>query len=47
MRTHRIDGFIEENEGSRYLNITSTESKSEVLKNMKKCGMGLKIVLKK
>ena len=29
---HRIDGFIEEKEGSKYLNIASTDSNSEVLK---------------
>ena len=32
---HRIDGLIEEKEGSKYLNIASTDSISEVLKNMK------------
>ena len=30
---HRIDGFIEEKEGSKYLNIASTDRNSEVLKN--------------
>ena len=29
---HRIDGFIKENEGSRYLSIASTDRNSEVLK---------------
>ena len=28
-----IDGFIEEKEGSKYFNITLTDSNSEVLKN--------------
>ena len=29
---HRINGFIEEKEGSKYLNIASTDSNSKVLK---------------
>ena len=29
---HEIDGFIEEKEGSKYLNITLTDSNSKVLK---------------
>ena len=29
---HEIDGFIEEKEGSKYLNITLTDSSSKVLK---------------
>ena len=44
---HRIDGVIEEKEGSKYLNIASTDSNREVLKNMKKFGVELKILLKK
>ena len=44
---HIIDGFIEEKQGSKYLNIASTDSNSEVLKNMKKFGVELKVVLKK
>ena len=40
-----IDGFIEEKEGSKYLNITFTDSNSEVLKNMQKFGVELKIKL--
>ena len=31
---HRIDGFIEGKEGSKYLNIASTDSNSEVLKKI-------------
>ena len=42
-----IDDFIEEKEGSKYLNIAFTDSNCEVLKNMKKIGEKLKIVLKK
>ena len=30
-----IDGFIEEKEGSQYLNIISTDCNNELLKNMK------------
>ena len=44
---HRIDGFVEEKEGSKYLNIASTDRNSEVLKNMQKFGVELKIKLKK
>ena len=44
---HRIEGSIEEKEGSRYLNIASTDSNIEVLKNMKKSGVELKTGLKK
>ena len=36
-----IDGFVEEKEGSRYLNIISTDSINKVLKNMKKFVMEL------
>ena len=38
-----IDGFIEEREGSKSLNIASTDSNSEVLKNMQKFGVDLKL----
>ena len=43
---HKIDGFIKEKERKKYLNIASTNNNSEVLKNMKKCGVELKIALK-
>ena len=33
---HRMDGFIEEKEGDKYLNIASTERNSEVLKKYSK-----------
>ena len=33
---HRIDGFTEKKEGSKYLNIASTDRNSQVLKNMQK-----------
>ena len=39
---HRIDTFVEE-KGSKYLNIASTESNSEVLRNMKKFEVKLKL----
>ena len=44
---HRIDGFIEEKEGSEYLRIASAFRNREVLKNMQKFGVELKIKLKK
>ena len=42
-----IDGFIEEKEGDKYLNIALTDSNNEVLKNMQNSGAELKIKLKK
>ena len=42
-----IDGFIEEKEGDKYLNIAFTDSNNEVLKNMQKFGVELKIKLKR
>ena len=44
---HRIEGSIEEKEGSKYLNIASKDSNSKILKNMKKFGVELKLGLKK
>ena len=32
---HEVDGFIEETEGSKYLNITLTDSSSKVLKKLR------------
>ena len=43
---HEVYGFIEKKEGSKYLNFAFTDSKSEVLKNMQKFGVELKIKLK-
>ena len=43
---NRIDCFIEEKNGDKYLIIDSTDRNSEVLKNTQKSGVGLKIVLK-
>ena len=42
-----IYGFIEEKEGSKYLSIALTDSNSEILKNMQKFGVELKINLKR
>ena len=44
---NRIDGLTEEKEGDKYWNISDTDRNSEVLKNILKYGMELKIVLKK
>ena len=38
-----MDGFIEEKEGGKYLNIASTDSNNKVSKNIKKFGVELKI----
>ena len=47
-----IDGFVEcnsfeEKNGSKYLNVALTDSDKEVLKNMQKFGVELKIKLKR
>ena len=39
---HEIDGFIEEKEGSKYLNITLTDSNSRVLKKYADIWSGIK-----
>ena len=39
---HRMDGFIEEKEGDKYLNIASTDRNSEVLKKYSKVWNGIK-----
>ena len=44
---HRIDGFIEEKEGSKYLNIASTNSNSEVLKKNEEVWSGIKDCIEK
>ena len=41
------DGFTEEKEGNKYLNIVFTDSNGEVLKNMQKFGVELKTKLKR
>ena len=46
LNVHEVDGFIEEKKGSKYLNFVFTDSNGEVLKNMQKFGVGLKIKLK-
>ena len=42
-----IDGFIEEKEGSKYLNIALTDSSSEVLKKYSEIWRGIKDQIKK
>ena len=42
-----LDGYVEEKEGNKYLNISLTDSNNEVLKNTQKFGVELKIKLKK
>ena len=44
---HRIDGFIEEKRGDKYLNIAFADSNNKVLKNMQKFRVELKIKLRK
>ena len=44
---NEIDGYIEEKEGNKYLNIALSDSNSEVLKNMQKFGAKLRIKLKR
>ena len=43
---NRIDGFFEEKNGARYLNICDTARNDGVLKNPSKCLMALNITLK-
>ena len=42
-----LDGYIEEKQGNKYLNIAFTDNNNEVLKNMQKFGTELKIRLKR
>ena len=44
---HRIDGFIEEKKGNKYLNIAFTDSNNEVLKRYAEFGVELKIKLRR
>ena len=44
---NRIDGFIEEKNGDKYLNIASTDRNSEVLKKYSEVGMELRSLLNK
>ena len=44
---HTIDGFIEEKEGSKYLNIVFTDSNREVLKKYAEIWSGIKYQIKK
>ena len=44
---NRIDGFIEEKNGDKYLNINNTERNSEVLKKYSEVWNGIKDCIKK
>ena len=44
---NRIDGFIEEKHGDKYLNIASTDRNSEVLKRYAKIWSGIKDFIEK
>ena len=44
---NRIDGFIEQKNGDKYLNIASTDRNSEVLKKYSEVGMELRSLLNK
>ena len=44
---NRIDGFIEENNGDKYLNISVTERNKEVLKKYSKVWNGIKNSIEK
>ena len=44
---NRIDGFIEEKNGDKYLNIASTDRNSEVLKNYSEVWNGIKDCIEK
>ena len=44
---HEKDGFIEEKEGSKYLNTTLTNSNSKVLKTYAEISCGIKDWIKK
>ena len=43
---HEVDGFTEEKEGSKYLNITLTDSNSKVLKKYAEMWSGIKDQIK-
>ena len=44
---HRINSFIEEQTGNKYLNIDFTDSNNKVLKNRQKFGVELNIKLRR
>ena len=44
---HRIDGFIEETNGGKYLNIASTDRNTEALKKYSEIWNGIKDSIKK
>ena len=43
---NRIDGFIEEKDGAKYLNIADTDRNSEVFKKYKEVWVELDIILR-
>ena len=43
---NRIDGFLEEKNGTRYLNISDTNRNDEILQNTSKCLVEQNITLK-
>ena len=47
MFVYRIDGFIEEKEGDKYLNINLTDRNSEMLKKYAKVWSGIKDCIEK
>ena len=47
MLVHRIDGFIEEKRGNKYLNIAFTDSNNEVLKKVAEVWSGIKDKIEK
>ena len=47
MLVHRIDGFIKEKRGNKYLNIAFTDSNNEVLKKYAKVWSGIKDQIEK
>ena len=47
MLIHRIDGFIEEKRGNKYLNIAFTDSNNEMLKKYAEVWSGIKDQIEK
>ena len=47
MLVDEVDGFVEEKEGSKYLNISIADSNSEVLKKYAEVWSGIKDQIKK
>ena len=47
MLVHRIDGFIEEKRGNKYLNVAFTDSNNEVLRKCAEVWSGIKDQIEK